>query len=187
MNRKMIRLAFGLKCGGLAASGCAAPAPAGPRGGLSEHAGERQVAETRAGGPEHLASGERRCDSIVKQTCDSPWKDTSLVIADTSPDVAELGRAEERLRKREPGFGAGIACSNDGLDDRLSRLVDLVRVLRLWLRLRRRGRLDGAVRRCGSAAARGIQLGLGRLDTPPGTPGSARPRLPSANGPSTTR
>ena len=73
MNRKMIRFAFGLKCGGFAASGCARVRAGGSRGGLAQHAGERQVAETRAGGLENLASRERKLRFDREQARDSPW------------------------------------------------------------------------------------------------------------------
>ena len=108
------------------------------------------------------------------------------MIEETSLDVPELGRAEERLRKCEPGFGAGVARSNDGLNDRLGCLVDLVRVLRLWFRL-------GACNRLGGesdlrlSVGRGVQLGLGRLEIRPGTPWLVRASSAFGKRPSTRR
>ena len=75
MNRKMIRFAFGLKCGGFGARGCAGARAGGSRGGLPEHAGKRQVAEARAGGLENLASREQASRSDRQRTWHSPWKE----------------------------------------------------------------------------------------------------------------
>ena len=151
MNRKMIRLAFTAWCGpgaqraGIGPVVCRRLRSPSPR--FPEHAGQGEVAKTRASTLQDLAAGNPPRDDrrirVVRATCISPlYFDNGIALRKCIKTqlfhITKFGTPHERLAEAGPGGGLGIGGRDDLFLDRCFNLHDLIGILRRWRFLVRR-------------------------------------------------